>query len=647
MNVKVKNLIFAAEIFAALILMQLIFSAFTIGFNSTEHWLAEIAIIGLTSLSTAVLLFILRTWPREKAGKILYGTGMVTATVLFAAQEVYYAIFGTFFTVYSLINSAQVVEFMDVVFINMWREKIAIVLFFAVGITITVRGIKRKFDITDENSGKKKKMMLLTAVLCVASFGASLLPGTVKSNDPMSPYQNIYGTGEIEGAVRCCGLLGAMEIDFFKLVVGWEPSIEADGDYVKPDKNDNVIKKLDFENIADEEDDKTISTMHEYFGSIHPTEKNEKTGIFKGKNLILITGESFTDFAVDPKYTPTLYKLQTEGYTFTNFYNPLWGVSTLDGEYVNLVGLLPKPGVWSMKESVDNDLPFTLAHQFSKEGYVSKAYHNHSIYYYQRDKSHPNLGYDFKGQGREYSFTDTWPESDLEMIDQTTEDFLAPDENGEIQPFHVYYLTVSGHLEYNFFDDDMAIKNKDAVKDLEMSEACKAYMAANIELDKAMELLLERLEEAGELENTVIALAGDHYPYGLDASEISEFRGHDIDTTYEMYKSTFILWTPGMEPETVDKLSSNLDILPTLSNMFGIEYDSRLLMGKDIFSDSEGFVVFKDKNWISEKGTRNELIKKDEKYVEKKDKKVAEMFNYSAMILDEDYYSYLRPYLSD
>lgn len=99
-----------------------------------------------------------------------------------------------------------------------------------------------------------------------------------------------------------------------------------------------------------------------------------------------------------------------------------------------------------------------------------------------------------------------------------------------------------------------------------------------------MELLLERLEEAGELDNTVIALAGDHYPYGLSSSEISEFRGHQIDETYELYKSTFILWTPGMEPETVDKLSSNMDILPTLSNMFGLEYDSRLLMGRDIFS---------------------------------------------------------------
>ncbi len=150
-------------------------------------------------------------------------------------------------------------------------------------------------------------------------------------------------------------------------------------------------------------------------------------------------------------------------------------VSTLDGEYVNLEGLIPKPGVWSMKESSNNDLPFTLAHQMSKLGYAAKAYHNHSIYYYQRDdKSHPNLGYDFKGQGREYSFTDSWPESDLEMIDQTTSDYLTPDENGENTAVsHILSHRQPDTWNIIFYDDDMAVKNRDAVEDMDMSDACK------------------------------------------------------------------------------------------------------------------------------------------------------------------------------
>ena len=110
------------------------------------------------------------------------------------------------------------------------------------------------------------------------------------------------------------------------------------------------------------------------------------------------------------------------------------------------------------------------------------------------------------------------------------------------------------------------------------------------------------------LENTVIALAGDHYPYGLTNDEISEFKGHAVDEEYELYESAFLLWTPGMEPQTVDKLCCNMDILPTLANLFGLEYDSRLLMGRDIFSDSEGFVIFRDRDWISERGTRSDLL---------------------------------------
>ena len=645
MRFKERDIVFFAENFSTLILLQILFTAFTTGFKDSQYWFWETVIIVLMSSSAAALMTFLRIALPGKVGRITYGVAMGFTALMFAAQEVYYALFGTFFTVYSMINSAQVTEFMDVILINVWNEKLPILLIISVGTIAVIRGSGKRYLCVGDCRNKKKFFPALMIAVCIITFFNSLLIGAPENSNPKSLHQNIYGIGEIQGSVESLGLIGAMELDCLKLVTGWEPAVSAEAKYYKTDERDNVIQSLDFEKLEKHENDKTIKAMHKYFGSKKPTEKNEKTGIFKGKNLILITAESFTDFAVDEKYTPTLYKLKKEGYDFTDFYNPLWGVSTIDGEYVNLVGLVPKPGVWSMKESSGNYLPFTLAHRMSNMGYDVKAYHNHSVYYYQRDKSHPNLGYDFKGQGREYSFKNTWPESDLEMIEKTTSDFLTPDENGEIKPFSIYYLTVSGHLEYNFYDDDMAIKNREAVEDMPLSEPCKAYMAANIELDRAIELLLKRLEEAGELENTVIALAGDHYPYGLDLSEINEFRGHETDETYELYKSAFLLWTPGMKPETVDKLSSNMDILPTLCNMFGIEYDSRLLMGKDIFSESEGFVVFKDKDWISERGSRKTLKGRDDEYVEETDKKIADMFAYSTLILDKDYYSYLKPYV--
>ena len=134
MKVKAKDFIFLAEIFVSLILFQIMFSNFTMGFNPTPYWGAEMAIVGLVSLSVASLIFFVRIALPGKAGKIGYGIIMGATTVLFAAQEVYYALFGTFFTVYSMINSAQITEFMDVIFINMWEQKIPLALFFALGI---------------------------------------------------------------------------------------------------------------------------------------------------------------------------------------------------------------------------------------------------------------------------------------------------------------------------------------------------------------------------------------------------------------------------------------------------------------------------------------------------------------------------------
>jgi len=412
---------------------------------------------------------------------------------------------------------------------------------------------------------------------------------------------------------------------------------------IKEEQIDYVreIDDTEWNLLIENETNPTIKNLHEYYINQSVTLKNDYTGVFKDKNLVLIMVEALDLAAVDPTLTPTLYKLQKESYKFTNFYNPVWGTSTLDGEYVNLQSLVPKAGAWAMKESADNYLPFTLGNQFLNMGYTSKAYHNHSVYFYERDISHPNLGYDFKGQERDYFFEETWPESDLEMVDLTTYDFLTPSSSGKIEPFHVYYLTVSGHLGYNFHGNHMAMKNQEFVQDMTLSEACKAYIATQIEFDRSVELLIERLDEAGVLEDTVIAIAGDHYPYGLLPEQISEFRGHEVEEDYELYKSTFIIWTPGIKGETVDKVCGNMDILPTLSNMFGLEYDSRLMMGKDIFSDSEGFVVFKDKNWISDKGTRNELEVTNPEYVQIMDKKTLNMFNYSTMVLDNDYYSYL------
>lgn len=410
---------------------------------------------------------------------------------------------------------------------------------------------------------------------------------------------------------------------------------------------DNVLP-IDFVNLAANEGNKNIRALHEYFATSSPTKKNEYTGMFEGYNLIVITAEGFSNLAVDKEITPTLYKLVNEGFVFENFYNPIWHTSTSDGEYAICTGLIPTQ-TNNMKKSAVNSMPFAMGWVFSDLGYGAKAYHNHSYTYYDRHLSHPNLGYEFIAPGHGMEITKVWPESDLEMMQNVVNQFIGT------EPFHSYFMTVSGHLNYSFTGNSMSSKNKSYVENLEYSMPCKAYFACQKEFDLAMEYLIQALIEAGVAERTVIVICGDHYPYGLEMESIHEIAGHEVEQDFELYKSNLVIWSYGMqEPIVVDKYCSSIDILPTIYNLFGVEYDSRLFNGKDILSELEPLVVFKNKSFITDKLMYNARTKETtllteetlaEDYLSKMQQKVKNEWNVSASILKNDYYSYLKDYL--
>jgi phosphoglycerol transferase MdoB-like AlkP superfamily enzyme len=185
------------------------------------------------------------------------------------------------------------------------------------------------------------------------------------------------------------------------------------------------------------------------------------------------------------------------------------------------------------------------------------------------------------------------------------------------------------------------------VENLPYSKNVKAYLACNIELDKAMEKLIQELEKKGIAEDTLIAISPDHYPYGLTLNEISELAGKEIKSDVDLDRGIFILWSKGMEPVKIDKVCSSLDIIPTLSNLMGLKYDSRLLMGRDIFSDSEPLVMFSDRSFITDKAFYNARTNEvtsftdeniESSYIKETAETVINKFKYSSMILDTDYY---------
>ena len=425
---------------------------------------------------------------------------------------------------------------------------------------------------------------------------------------------------------------------------------------------------IDFQALADSASDSTLRNMAQYFGSLTPSKKNEYTGLFQGKNLVLITAEAFSPWFISRELTPTLYKLTHEGFVCENYYQPGWGQSTTGGEYAVMTGLLP---TWvgsnvSFYASANDDMPFALGNQLRALGYRTGAYHDNIYNYYNRDKTHPNLGYDYQGVGSGLTVTEdgSWPYSDLEMVQNTIGDYI----DGYVSdgtPFHVYYMTVSGHGSYGW-GHAMAAKNRAKAQAAypNASTQVQSYVAANLELENALTYLLEQLEAAGIAEDTVICMSADHYPYLLAEPETdyyNELRGVvDSERDTDRYRNALVLWCGGMENAvTVTEPCSAVDIVPTLSNLFGLEYDSRLLSGRDVLdkdydagsaSGSIPLVILptsSGNSWataagVFEASTRTfnarPGVTVEEDYVSRVNNIVALQYNYAQQLIARDYY---------
>jgi len=425
------------------------------------------------------------------------------------------------------------------------------------------------------------------------------------------------------------------------------------------------IMDIDFDSLIASAPNDDAKWLGQYFKSMTPTKKNEYTGMFKGYNVIFITAEGFSKYLIDKDRTPTLYKLANEGFVFNNYYTPLHYTSTSGGEFQNMVGLYPKNGnPISMKETGEQHtgLPFTLGNQLSALGYFSIGFHNNGNMY-GRNLSHPNLGYDWKQGGEGFTMetnsygNNVWPQSDLYLMEQTVDQYINQDK------FNVYYVTVSGHMPYNFKGDAMAIRNKDMVADLPYSEETKAYIAANYELEKALTYLVNKLEEAGKADKTLIVLSPDHIPYFnvniLEELSGKTFGGDNIealkesDVNFDVYRNSLIIWSESMEePVTVDKICGQIDILPTVSNLLGLQYDSRLLTGSDILSTSSPLVIFSSSSWLTDLGLYNRYTElftpasgvsltqdQTNKYVDIMKKVVNNKLEASVLIVEQNYYN--------
>ena len=630
----------------------------------------------LFSLIYGLILYLLSSW--SKNPKVNYAIKAVLLLLLCLPYGIEYFVFKQFKMLYDLptigISMDDVVgsRFMGhAIRIMTDADGIAhIILLISPFLVFLLKG--RTMD-----TCKRISRRILGIVLCSIVF-LTVINSAVISQEPK--YHDAYGKQyNFPAAVENFGLMTGIRLDVLNLSGANDRGFQeleeietAEEDNItitegKPEgeeeeqvliEYDYNVMDIDFDAIEEAKGNR-LASINQYVKSLEPSRQNEMTGVFKGKNLIFLTAEAFSAEAIDPVITPTLYRLATKGINFTDYYQQATA-GTTGGEYQNIFGLLPMRGGASFFDASRNYNYFTMGSQLDRLGYYGMAFHNNDYKYYSRHVTHNTIGYSEGymgyGNGLEDGITLQWPESDLEMMEVTVDKYI------DHQPFNIYYMTVSGHSPYGLSSNEMAKKNVARVETVEGSERIRSYKAANVELDRALEYLVKKLEEKHIEDDTVIVIAADHFPYGLDDDAgigqmpyLEELYGFPVTNYFERDHNRLIIWCGELEKKDtiiVDDPTSSIDILPTLSNLFGLEWDSRLLVGRDVFSDADALVFDMAYDWKTSQGTYLSGLKTFipnnpnmqtnwDGYVERINKVVSNKLQFCTEVLRNDYYRYL------
>ena len=607
--------------------------------TSSFQWLLNIL---LSTLILSQILSLIGGILTKKANIIFTAISLTILGMLFSLQAVFYKIFKVYFSLYNIGLKDQVKDFLKDAIILITKNSFYIIIFI-LPLIVYITNIKK---IPYQRFKRQTIINFIYSIIFLIIIFISHI--SIINNNTYSTYNLYHNINNINLNIKNLGVINTYVLETNRILVGYKPKITKNDttlDTPTKNKKEKIYKENKLELNFKNTDKNAINSINDYIKNDQATFQNEYTGIFKNYNLIYITAESFSKIGVNKDLTPTLYKLTHSGFVFNNFYTPN-NLSTIGGEFQSLTGLYPDAAILNKWREGTNYFPYGLANTFKKEGYNTFAYHNNSYVFQDRNKYLESQGFtNFQAcyNGLEEKINcNLWPQSDDEMIKATTPDYLNSD-----KPFLTYYMTVSGHFEYDFDNNAMAYKHMDEVNNLNLSESAKAYIATQIELDNALEHLIKELEKSNKLDNTVIVLLADHYPYELDNNAINQLSDNKNDEI-EINHNNLIIWNKNITTTKIDKASMAVDVIPTIYNLFGINYDSRLFTGKDILSNSLGIAVLSDRSWITDKGTyyastgefkTTENI--DSNYISSINNLINNRLNISRLIIEYDYYKYL------
>ena len=327
--------------------------------------------------------------------------------------------------------------------------------------------------------------------------------------------------------------------------------------------------------------------------------KNEFTGIFEDKNLIVILLESVNDIFIHEEYFPTFYYLFNNGISFRNNYTPRNSCSTGNNEMTAMTGLFSINNICTVNVYNQNRYPQSIFNVFNRQDYHTSSYHNHGDIFYNRTVIHRNMGSSkfFGPDALGIPWTTDFGQwaSDLTLMQRSMPHFIDED------PYMAFITTVTPHRAYTVYSV-YAERHAEMFANQGFSRPLRRYLSKLKELDLALEYMLKNLEAEGQLENTVIAMFSDHYPHGLTNAQINEFLDYDVNVRREIDRTPMVIYHSGTPAKQVYKYSTIIDLLPTLLNMFNTQHDPRHYFGIDLMSQQASRAIFADGSWQDEIG---------------------------------------------
>lgn len=354
---------------------------------------------------------------------------------------------------------------------------------------------------------------------------------------------------------------------------------------------------------------------------------NMYTNLFKGKNVIVIHGESIQGFTMNLKFndkelTPNLNKMASEGIYFTNYYSQESVGNSSDTEFTSLSSLLPSSSGTVFMNYFNRDYE-TILKLLKSQNYYTFSMHANNGSAWNRQVTYGYLGYDdFYYYTKDYEIDETimLGLSDKSFFRQSVEKIKKIKD--EHKNFYGTLVMLTNHTPFSdqeHFDYSVDLEMDDEVIPFLSDTKVGNYLRSVNYADSAIGELLQELDENGLLDNTVIVLYGDH-DAKLKKSELNKLyeseyyedvlinKDDKIDTldefTYELNRKVpFIIWSKDIVNSkystNVSEVMGMIDMMPTLANMLGVT--PKYALGHDIFSVDNNIVVFPSGNWLTNK----------------------------------------------